>query len=71
MRERLAERNAVDDAEAMAALRLLSPGQRLAQALDLSDAARSLARSVGARWLDEPHDDLADKARRTPRLVGG
>lgn len=71
MRERLAERNAVDDDEAMAALRLLSPGQRLAQALDLCDAARSLARSVNGRWLDQPHDDLADKARRTPRLVVG
>jgi hypothetical protein len=68
-RESLAERNAIDDAEATAELRQLSPGQRLARALDLSDTARALARSVGARWLDEATDELADKARRTPTTV--
>ena len=65
----LAERNAVDDAEAraQAQARQLSPNERLAQALDL-DAARALARSVGARWLDQARDDLGDKARRTPMV---
>lgn len=70
-RERLAERNNADDREAIAVARSLSPGQRLAQALDLSDTARSLARSVGARWIEQPPDDLAEKARRTPTLVAG
>lgn len=69
MRDRLAERNAADDDQAAAAVRQLSPGERLAQALDLSDTARALARSVGARWVDEPRDDLAEKARRTPTMV--
>jgi hypothetical protein len=71
MRDRLAERNVVDHEEAMADVRKLSPGERLAQALDLSDAARALARSVGARWIDHPRDDLAEKARRTPTMVAG
>jgi hypothetical protein len=70
-RELLDERNALDDRDAAVAVAELSPGERLKQALDLSDAARALARSVGARWIEAPHDDVAEKARRTPALVWG
>ena len=70
-RELLAERNALDDHDASKAAAALSPAERLAQALDLSDAARALARSVRARWIEVPREDLADKARRTPTLVIG
>lgn len=70
-RELLSQRNALDEREALEAATTLSPVERLAQALDLSDATRALARSVRARWIEEPRDDLAEKARRTPTLVVG
>jgi hypothetical protein len=60
------ERNARDDRDAALAVAGLSPGERLQQALDLSDCARALARSVGARWVVAPAHDLEDKARRNP-----
>ncbi len=71
-RELLAERNALDDRDAAVAAASLTPSERLRQALDLSDAARALARSVGASWIDAPGEDLAEKARRTPtsRVLG-
>lgn len=68
-RELLDERNALDDRDAVIAAARLSPSERLMQALDLSDAARALARSVGARWIEAPAGELADKARRTPFTV--
>lgn len=68
-RELLDARNARDERDAAMAALALTPGERLRQALDLSDAARSLARSVGASWIAAPPSDLADKARRTPTMV--
>lgn len=67
----LDERNALDDRDAAVAVAALTPVERLQQALDLSDAARALARSVGARWVVAPPSDLAEKARRTPSMVLG
>lgn len=43
-----------------------SPSERLAQALELSDLARELARSVGAAWVVSPAPDLSEKAWRHP-----
>jgi hypothetical protein len=68
-RELLEARNALDERDAAMAAVALTPSERLQQALDLSDAARSLARSVGANWVVAPPSDLADKARRTPISV--
>ncbi len=68
-RELLDERNALDDRDAILAAGRLSPSERLKQALDLSDTARALARSVGARWIETPLRDLPEKASRTPIAV--
>ena len=65
-RKALAERNAEDDRLALEQARRCTVGERLAQALELSDVARALAVSVGASWVVSPADDLADKARRYP-----
>ncbi len=70
-RELLKQRNAVDARDAADAAAALTPSERLEQALDLSDTARALARSVDAKWLDAPPVDLAEKARRTPIMVSG
>lgn len=64
-------RNILDERDAAAAAKALSPPERLRQALELSDAARALARSVGARWITAPPNDLAEKAGRVPTLVQG
>jgi len=40
-----------------------SVSDRLAMAIELSDLTRALAESVGAPWVNEPVDDLGDKAR--------
>jgi hypothetical protein len=48
--------------------RRATTSERLAEALELSDVARALARSVGATWLTSHSDDLRDKASRY--LVG-
>ncbi|MCA9595876.1 MAG: hypothetical protein KC776_21325 [Myxococcales bacterium] len=43
-----------------------TPSERLTQALELSDIARELAKSVGAAWVTSPPADLGEKARRYP-----
>jgi hypothetical protein len=63
---RLGERNALDEEALREEARHYSPSERLAQALELSDVARSLARSVGAAWMMRPPTDLEDKANRYP-----
>jgi hypothetical protein len=59
------ERNRLDALDAARLAAACTPSERLAQALELSDAARAMARSVGARWITEP-EDLENKARRYP-----
>lgn len=62
----MAERNRLDDDRMVADARELTPGQRLAQALELSDLGRALALATGANWVVSPVYDLAEKGRRYP-----
>ncbi|MEZ4224793.1 MAG: hypothetical protein R3B13_27825 [Polyangiaceae bacterium] len=63
---RLSERGEDEDALRHRDARSATASDRLAQALELSDIARDLARSVGAAWVEEPGEALAAKARRHP-----
>jgi hypothetical protein len=69
-RAALRVRNELDERDASLGAAALSPGARVAQALDLSDFARRLGRVTGAPWLEVAPDDLEQKARRYPVRTG-
>ena len=60
-RERLAKRNALDDAQARSATADLSPRQGILEVIELSEVVRQLALANGAG--QHSVDDLAEKAR--------
>jgi hypothetical protein len=61
-RDKLRERNALDEAEEIAEAALKTPSERLARTLELSDLVSALSRATGARALAPP-SDLAEKSR--------
>jgi hypothetical protein len=63
---RLSELEADEEKRRFDDARGATTSERLAQALELSEVARALARSVGAAWLASHADDLRDKASRYP-----
>lgn len=62
-RDRLAEREVLDEASERAQSSVELPGERLALAVALSDLARALGKAAQATWTAEPPDDLARKSR--------
>jgi hypothetical protein len=62
-RGRLRERNLLDEVDEVASAQDMTPAERLAQGIELSDVARELALGLGNGELLEP-DDLEEKARR-------
>ena len=62
-REALREREALDEADERMAYERESPSERLALTIELCDLTRALAEAVGASWVVEPDDDLAERAR--------
>lgn len=62
-RERLRERNALDEAEDRADAARRSPAERVELSLSLSQLVRDLSRAAGTASAADEHDDLAEKAR--------
>ena len=62
-RERLRERNALDDAQDRAEARRRSPAERVESALELSQLVRDLSRATGSDELVDRETELGDKAR--------
>ena len=63
-RDALVERELLDEQDEVRAHAEVTPSERLAMALGLSDLVRKLARSAGSRWVDEGSADLETKAAR-------
>jgi hypothetical protein len=62
-RGRLVERNRLDEEQELEAVERTTSGERLAQALELSDLVRALALGLGHHDAVGRDDDLEDKAR--------
>ncbi len=62
-KKRLAERNAIDDAEHREEAFQRGPTAGLMQGLDLADFVRELARATGSMAAPGGRNDLAEKAR--------
>lgn len=61
-RDRLAERDALDEAAEREQCSRERPDERLALAVALSDLARALGRAAAAQWTIAQPDDLQQKA---------